>query len=111
MTMEELVEEDRFLLPERVVRPLDPYLNEFFEKHMGSFPAVDIGAGKAVLTIGMALNFRPPLHKGALVWYPSDYADTEEGTERKGSLEENTRDSLRYHLEETRDVKTKLASL
>jgi len=43
------------------VQLLDPHLGRFFQKHSGSFPAVDIGSGRAVVTIGMALNFRPPV--------------------------------------------------
>lgn len=113
-TIKDRIEDDRYYFRnvyyEDFVQKLDPFIRELLEKNKGTnppvFPAVDLGASTAVTTIGMALNFMPPFHQGALVWYPTDTTrHTESEEEDGGMLERETRPSLRYHIEETQEIR------
>lgn len=84
------------------VEQLDPFIRQFFVVKEGkSFPAIDIGSSRGVQTIQMALHFRKPFISGHLIWYPTDCLEGNDG----GTLEEYTRETLRYHIQETKDIR------
>jgi len=120
MSTKEHVENERLHFREEydpVFQILNPRIAEFFQKHVASssggspsntFPAVDIGSGRAIGTATMALTLRPPLlpEQTELLWYPSDWAG-EEGIksnyEKGGPLELETRETLRYLVQESQE--------
>lgn len=67
------------------------------------FPAVDIGAGRAIGTVTMTLTLWSPVlsipKEAGLLWYPTD-----QGAER-GTIEIETRDMLRYLIQESQEIK------
>ena len=114
--MKEQVEEERHHFQseyEPVFQMLNPRVAEFFKKHHGSFPAVDIGSGSAIGTVTMALTFAqhpilPDEDEAAeLVWYPSDWAGEKKSdngsTTRGGPVEVETRETLRYQIQESEE--------
>jgi hypothetical protein len=93
-----------------VFQILNPRMAKFFEKHASTakggsqrtaFPAVDIGAGRAVGTVTMALTYKTTGH-AELIWTPSDWAGPEDS--EGGPVEKETREFLRYHIQESKEL-------
>ena len=109
MTLEERIQNDRKQVIEEYIpikKVLDSRMQKFFQKYAksssgnSSFPAVDIGCGRAVGTIDLALTYRPPVFKGDLLFYPSEIV----GDEEYSPVESRTRKSLEYHIQENQEL-------
>jgi len=108
MTLEDRIQVDRAAINQGeggyrlAVEALRPRLLKFLEKHKsaltednGSFPAVDIGTGRAVGTVHLNLFLLPFCDRNLLRFYPSEHTDEE--------LDELTRMSLQYHIDKSNE--------
>lgn len=79
---------------------LRPKLGEFINKHStpdpAPFLAVDLGAGRAVGTIQLAMAFRKPILNGNLLVYPTDYSGNDDDY---SPVEVETKKSLQFHID------------
>lgn len=120
MTLEERVHNDRETIHQEyasAIEALEPHILKFLNKHElsdtvdGTFAAVDIGAGRAVGTVHLALTFLP-LFDGKLQFYPSDYngagVNNTNNTNNNSSspVDLQTRKSLEYHIAENETAST-----